>query len=100
MYKNNNKSQNENSKQLPFAAIFIQQQPLEHSFSVSLQQKNGEWEAFHVAPQEITTSCIIRNNDNKNHLMQMLGHDAGGGLVILSDLILERARRLVRFKHC
>ena len=97
MYKNNNKSQNENSKQLPFAAIFIQQQPLEHSFSVSLQQK---LEAFHVAAQEITIFCIIRNNDNKNHLMQMLGHDAGGGLVILSDLYLERARRLVRFKHC
>ena len=54
MYKNNSKSQNENSKQLPFPAIFIQQQPLEHSFSVSLQQK-CKWEAFYVAAQEITT---------------------------------------------
>ena len=58
MYKNNNKSQNENSKQLPFAAIFIQQQPLEHSFSVSLQQK---WEMGSLSRGSTRNNNFLHN---------------------------------------
>ena len=42
-----------------------------------------------MAAQEIATNQ--RYNDNKNHSMQILRHDAGGGRVIWSGLILELA---------